>query len=143
MAGVDGRDPLADLASLREELKKYEPGLEKRPFVLVANKMDLEGSEANLERLKKAEPNSTIIPVCAELSENTDKLIRCLRSCLETLPPMDAEDLNRITVSKILINVVIHFCFPSLLRRRIAFATRHQLIIVVINLLNLPEVLCG
>jgi hypothetical protein len=62
--------------------------------------MDLEGSEANLERLKKAEPNSTIIPVCAELSENTDKLIRCLRSCLETLPPMDAEDLNRILAKR-------------------------------------------
>ena len=100
MAGVDGRDPLADLTSLREELKKYEPGLEKRPFVLVANKMDLEGSEANLERLKKAEPTSTIIPVCAELAENTDELIRRLRSTLETMPPMDADDLNRILAKR-------------------------------------------
>jgi GTP-binding protein len=100
MAGVDGRDPLADLASLRDELKKYEPGLEKRPFVLVANKMDLEGSEANLARLKEAEPNSMIIPVCAELAENTDELIRRLRTCLETLPPMDAEDLNRILAKR-------------------------------------------
>ena len=100
MAGVDGRDPLADLASLRDELKKYEPGLEKRPFVLVANKMDLEGAEANLARLKEAEPNSMIIPVCAELAENTDELIRRLRKCLETLPPMDAEDLNRILAKR-------------------------------------------
>ncbi|MBO4528102.1 MAG: hypothetical protein J5743_10770, partial [Victivallales bacterium] len=67
---------------------------------LVANKMDLEGSEANLVRLKEAEPNSIIIPVCAELAENTDELIRRLRSCLETLPPMDAEDLNRILAKR-------------------------------------------
>lgn len=100
MAGVDGRDPLADLASLRDELKKYEPGLEKRPFVLVANKMDLEGSEANLARLKESEPNAVIIPICAELSENTDELIRRLRLCLETLPPMDEEDLNRILAKR-------------------------------------------
>ena len=100
MAGVDGRDPLADLASLRDELKKYEPGLEKRPFVLVANKMDLEGSAANLERLKESEPNAVIIPICAELAENTDELIHRLRSCLETLPPMDEEDLNRILAKR-------------------------------------------
>ena len=100
MAGVDGRDPLADLASLRDELKKYEPGLENRPFVLVANKMDLEGSQANLARLKEAEPNSTIIPICAELAENTDTLIRQLRSLLETLPPMNEEDLNRILAKR-------------------------------------------
>jgi GTP-binding protein len=79
MAGVDGRDPVSDLKVLRDELARYMPGLEKRSALIVANKMDLEGAEENLERLRKelaAEPIE-IVPVSAgvnELGEFKDKL---------------------------------------------------------------------
>jgi len=36
-----GRDPVADFRVVLEELKAYNPGLEKRPQILVANKVDL------------------------------------------------------------------------------------------------------
>lgn len=96
MAGVDGRDPLSDLESLRKELEAYEPGLSQRPFVLVANKMDMAEAAANLERLRASEPGAVIVPVCAELAEHTDELIQVLRGRLDALPPVDEEALNRI-----------------------------------------------
>ena len=79
MAGVDGRDPVNDLKVLRDELERYMPGLEKRSALIVANKMDLEGAEENLERLRNelsAEPIE-IVPLSAgmnELGEFREKL---------------------------------------------------------------------
>ena len=79
MAGVDGRDPVNDLKVLRDELEHSMPGLEKRSALIVANKMDLEGAEENLERLRQelsAEPVE-IVPLSAgmnELGEFREKL---------------------------------------------------------------------
>ncbi len=96
MGGVDGRDPLDDLASLRSELDKYEDGLSKRPFVIAANKMDLEGAQEHLKRLQETEPQAVIVPICAELQEHTDELILTFRRLLDELPPEDEALLYRI-----------------------------------------------
>ncbi|MBP5638826.1 MAG: hypothetical protein J6X55_05085, partial [Victivallales bacterium] len=96
MAGVDGRDPLDDLVCLRKELDAYEEGLSNRASVLVANKMDMPEAEANLKRLQEAEPNAVIVPVCAELCDNTKELVEILHKSLLALPPEDEEWLNRI-----------------------------------------------
>ena len=41
MAGVDGRNPVEDYRNLKKELKLYSKELAQRPFMVVANKMDL------------------------------------------------------------------------------------------------------
>lgn len=97
MAGTDGRDPLDDLASLRNELFMYEPDLANRPFIIVANKIDMPESEENLKRLKAAEPeDAVILPTCAELGEHTEEVILTLRKMLDVLPPLDDNYLNLI-----------------------------------------------
>lgn len=53
VAGVDQRKPWEDYRSLRNEVKSYDPELLKRPTLLVANKVDLPGSEENLAHLEK------------------------------------------------------------------------------------------
>lgn len=53
MAGVDGRDPRDDYAVLVKELKLYDPALLKKPKLVVANKMDLEGARAQLLKFKR------------------------------------------------------------------------------------------
>ena len=71
MAGVDGRDPVNDLKVLRDELEHYMPGLGSRSGIVVANKMDLEGAEENLERLRaelSADPIE-IVPVSAGMND--------------------------------------------------------------------------
>ncbi len=97
MAGVDGRDPLQDLATLRKELELYSPGMSSRPFVIFANKMDLPEAEENLRRLRESEPAGTdIIQGCGELKEGTAELILKLRERLDALPPEDEEATRRI-----------------------------------------------
>jgi len=46
--------PVEQLASLRRELRLYQPGLEEQPCILVANKADVEGAPARLRALRSA-----------------------------------------------------------------------------------------
>ncbi|MDD4540307.1 MAG: GTPase ObgE [Lentisphaeria bacterium] len=100
MGGVDGRDPLADLQSLRNEIGKYEEELLKRPAIIVANKMDLAAAAENPQRLRHAEPDMTILPICAELGEHTQELILTLRKLLDESPPDNPNDLQRILAKR-------------------------------------------
>lgn len=43
VAGSEGRDPIEDFASLKEELRLYDKGLVRKPAFVVANKTDLPG----------------------------------------------------------------------------------------------------
>src|SRR6266436_2918221 len=48
LGGSEGRNPIEDLGNLRREIDLYDPGLSQRPWMIVANKMDLPGAEENL-----------------------------------------------------------------------------------------------
>ena len=74
MAGSEGRDPLADLEILRREIKEYDEELARFPWKVVANKMDIDGAEENLERFKQRFPKVEVIPISAELEEGLDDL---------------------------------------------------------------------
>ena len=74
MAGSEGRNPLEDLASLRRELSLYNPLLSERPWLIVANKMDLPTAAENLDLLRNRFPKVTVIPVSASLGEGIDGL---------------------------------------------------------------------
>ncbi|MBI4708362.1 MAG: 50S ribosome-binding GTPase, partial [Candidatus Omnitrophica bacterium] len=52
IAAVEGRDPLEDYRSLNRELRLYSTKLKEKPQIIVANKMDLPGTQENLERFK-------------------------------------------------------------------------------------------
>jgi GTP-binding protein len=73
MGGTDGRNPIDDFQQLRKELDLYQPELSKRPFVIVANKMDLPESAENLKALKKRFRRE-IIPISAQSGEGLDVL---------------------------------------------------------------------
>lgn len=96
MAGVDGRDPLTDLDSLRSELAKYDEDLANRPFVIIANKMDLPEATENLDRLKKKEPESIVFPTIAELGEDKEAIITLFQNTLDKLPMEPPEITKKI-----------------------------------------------
>ncbi len=73
-AGSEGRNPIEDLGSLRRELDLYDPTLSLRPWMIVANKMDLAGAEENLRLLQRQFPNKTIVPVAAERGDGMVEL---------------------------------------------------------------------
>jgi GTP-binding protein len=72
--GSEGRSPLTDLGSLRRELDLYDPKLSERPWMVVANKMDLPGAEDNLQLLRSRFADKTIVPVVAESGDGIVEL---------------------------------------------------------------------
>jgi GTP-binding protein len=81
-AGTDGREPWDDLESLQRELECYQPGMTKRPAIIVANKMDEGIAAEKLEQLR-THTGIEIFPVCAVLGEGTEELIHKLRQMLK------------------------------------------------------------
>ena len=77
MASVDGRDPVSDLANLREELKFYNDELPHRPSLIVANKMDLPAAAEQLVRFKK-ETGTEPFAISAGQNEGLDPLKQAL-----------------------------------------------------------------
>ncbi len=73
MAGSEGRDPVDDYRVLRRELKCYNPELLERPFLVIANKMDLPEAAANLTVFKR-KTRLKPLPVSAETGEGIDEL---------------------------------------------------------------------
>jgi len=73
-AGVDDRDPVSDIQILRQELKLYDERLTERPWLIVANKMDLPESIDPLEALRNRFPKQEIIPISADTGLGLDAL---------------------------------------------------------------------
>ena len=74
MAGSEGRDPVDDYRKLRTELKLHDPLLAERPFVIVANKMDLPEAEANLKIFRK-KFKQKILPISTTGNEGIQALV--------------------------------------------------------------------
>ncbi|MBL9156763.1 MAG: GTPase ObgE [Verrucomicrobiales bacterium] len=73
-AGVDNRDPVSDIQILRQELKLYDERLTERPWLIVANKMDLPESADKLEALRTRFAKQEIIPISADTGLGLDAL---------------------------------------------------------------------
>ncbi|MEM2352058.1 MAG: GTPase ObgE [Thermoproteota archaeon] len=64
IAATDGRDPLCDLRTLKEELALYDPLLLDRRCIIAANKIDLIPAVNHLQRLRaQLGPNAPIFPI--------------------------------------------------------------------------------
>ena len=92
--GESGRDPYSDYQIISKELKEYGFGLDKRPVIYVASKMDEEGA---LERLKAFEKKAKVkcIPISALTEEGIDELVyKCvdLLDVTPIFPLFDAEE---------------------------------------------------
>lgn len=84
MSGSEGRDPLEDFDVINEELRAYNPELGERPMLIAANKMDLPGSERNLERLRqKIGGGIEIHPVSAVTGKGVRELMLAAAQVLQ------------------------------------------------------------
>ncbi len=73
MSGQEGRHPADDWFSLRRELEMYSAELGARPFLVVANKMDMPDARRNLKEFT-ARTGVRPMPCCAESGEGLDAL---------------------------------------------------------------------
>ena len=62
MSGFDGKDPLASIKMINEELRQHSPKLMKKPMIIVANKMDLTGADDMLCDVEKEMEENENIP---------------------------------------------------------------------------------
>lgn len=74
MAGSEGREPIEDLATLRREVSLYDEILARKPWLVVANKMDLEEAGEKLAAFRTRFPKQEIIPISAQEGEGIETL---------------------------------------------------------------------
>jgi GTPase len=82
VAGSEGRNPIEDLQNLRREIHLYDPGLSSRPWLVVANKMDLPDAERNLRALQERFPKTKIIPTSAAKGDGIAELKKTLAATM-------------------------------------------------------------
>src|SRR5216110_2506668 len=78
VAGSEGRSPVEDLQNLRKEIDLYDSMLSSRPWLVVANKMDLPGANENLQTLRQKFPKTSLVPISATNGEGIDTLKKAL-----------------------------------------------------------------
>jgi len=80
MAGVDARKPWDDFKQLRRELELYDPEMLTKPFVVAANKMDMDESVSNLRSFKRRIRGVQVIELAAAFDEGVPALKEAMRS---------------------------------------------------------------
>lgn len=90
VSGSEGRDPIEDFYALNRELSAYSDKLSKLPQLVVANKIDIDGADENLVKLKaELEPKGyEVFPISAAAEIGLDELIARVFEKLKTLPPV-------------------------------------------------------
>ena len=97
MSAADGRDPYEDYLAIKEELKQYGMRLLERPMIVVANKMDVDGSELYLEDFKnRLEDDVEIFPVSSFTREGLVDLIKKTYELVKTTPEFPLVDMDEI-----------------------------------------------
>lgn len=81
-AGSEGRDPVEDIQTLRKELKLYSDELAERPWLILANKIDLPESEDYLKELQSRFKRVPIFPISADQGTGLPELIAHLDGCI-------------------------------------------------------------
>jgi GTP-binding protein len=84
VAGSEGRSPFEDLQQLRKELDLYDALLSQRPWFVIANKMDLPGTEENLNALRKKFSKIEIVAISAANGDGNEDLKKKLVKWLGT-----------------------------------------------------------
>jgi len=84
MAGSEGRDPRDDYAMLRKEVSLYQKELGERPYLIIANKMDLPEAAENLKKFKRR-VRREIIPIAGDDNAGIDQLKAVFKRELATV----------------------------------------------------------
>ncbi len=88
-ASVEGRDPIADIHAINQELESYNPRLLQKPQVIAANKIDVlyEGESDVIQLLKdEFEPLGTkVYPISAVSGKGLKELLYAVKKLLDEI----------------------------------------------------------
>jgi len=74
MAGTDARDPRDDYKHLLRELELHDPALLKKPRLVVANKMDVPESAAQLAKFKRRYKKAEVVEISCLTGDGLERL---------------------------------------------------------------------
>ena len=95
MSGSEGRDPYEDYLVIRNELKEFSDKLMNKEEIIIANKMDIEGSKENLE-VFKTKVDKKIFEISASNNIGLDKVICELETLVKNTKEEDLYDKDSI-----------------------------------------------
>ena len=90
MGAFEGRNPIEDFEIIRNEISKYNDKLARKPFIVIANKMDLVAANNNLKLFKEKYPNVIVCPISAL---NNNGLEECMLQIADLLDSSEMEPL--------------------------------------------------
>lgn len=85
MSGSEGRNPYDDYKIITNELRQFNEEILNKRQIIIANKMDIEGSKENLIEFKKKVKDIKIFEVSALNSEGLKDVINELSDILDTI----------------------------------------------------------
>ncbi len=93
-SGTSGRDPVADLHAVRDEVRLWDATLLARPQLVAASKRDLAGAEDRLPELagEARRLGLRLLPVSGVSGEGIPELTRALMGLVEASRPASVED---------------------------------------------------
>ncbi len=106
-AGVEGDDPVENVAKINKELEEYNPELLKRPQVIAANKTDIPEAAENVARLKEVyeKEGYQVFPISAATNTGLDDLLAEVGKILQNYPEdivfeEDYEEYDEVSVDR-------------------------------------------
>lgn len=88
-AQTDGRVVEEDLRILQQELALFNPELSKRPYLIVANKMDIPGTAERFEALKEVHGDK-VLAISAASGQGVKELMEKTYALLQSIPKEEA-----------------------------------------------------
>ncbi len=85
-------DPIHDYEVINEELKLYPGNLETRPQIIIANKMDLDNSQENLQKFKEKYPDLEVFETITLINEGLRPVLYKVKDRLKELPQFPLYD---------------------------------------------------
>lgn len=95
MSGSEMRDPYEDFVLINKELEAFNEKLIKKPMIVVANKMDIDGAQENLEEFKK-KVDCEIYEVSAAINQGLQVVVDKLADLLDEIPINPLYDESQI-----------------------------------------------
>lgn len=86
MASTEERDPFDDYNLINKELADFDKKLLDKPQIIIANKMDIEGSSDNLSEFKKKIKDIKIFEVSAATNQGLQDVADYLQKMIEDMP---------------------------------------------------------
>lgn len=100
LVSMESENPYEDFRVIQNEIKSYGMGLEKRPVLVVASKMDTLEDEAKFKEFKK-KVKVEVLPISSLTHEGLELLIEKMYEILENTPKfplMDEESNERVRI---------------------------------------------